>query len=666
MLYFVYRQAYGEIDDSGCRFLLGDHIGNLYLLVLNKIDNAAVTSLSVELLGKTSQPSTLSYLDSGIVFVGSTMGDSMLVKLHANPFDQTQPQNFVEVIDQIPNIGPVVDFCVVDLDRQGQGQIITCSGIGFDGSLRVIRNGIGFAEQASIDLPGVKGIWSMKKRLSDEFDSYLILTFVGETRVLGMNSEDELDEIDFNGFDTNAGTLWCGNVMHDQYVQVTNHEVRLLSQTGFAALWKPASSEKMIMASGNASQIAIGTSDGEIIILDVENGTIAEIGRMNVGCEISCLDVTPLSETETKSEVLVVGTWSLKIILYSIRTFEKLSEFNIGGEVMPRSVLLGRFDGTPYVLCGLGDGMLITFRIDGQMLVDKKKLAIGTKSINLRSFVTGAIRHVFAACDRPTVIYNQNGKLMFSNLNESEVDYIAGFSTQNFPESLAIVKSGSLVIGMMDQIQRLHVRTVPLNEQPRRIAHQASSKSLLVAITSALLGLADHVDSVRLIDDQTFETLDVFKLGADEMVCSVFSGNLANETMEYYFVGTAFTPPREPEPSKVWHEFMKIFELTMEVYRVVISCCFCGIQGRILVFEVSKGKLHLMAEKETKGAVYAIKVINGNLLAGINSRVQVYNWETKNDVRELIPTCSHAGHIVACFLDTIGEDHILVGKIFQN
>lgn len=85
-----------------------------------------------------------------------------------------------------------------------------------------------------------------------------------------------------------------------------------------------------------------------------------------------------------------------------------------------------------------------------------------------------------------------------------------------------------------------------------------------------------------------------------------------------------------------------------------------------MVFEVSKGKLHLMAEKETKGAVYAIKVINGNLLAGINSRVQVYNWETKNDVKELIPTCSHAGHIVACFLDTIGEDHILVGKIFQN
>lgn len=29
--------------------------------------------------------------------------------------------------------------------------------------------------------------------------------------------------------------------------------------------------------------------------------------------------------------------------------------------------------------------------------------------------------HVFAASDRPTVIYGSNNKLLFSNLNENEV-----------------------------------------------------------------------------------------------------------------------------------------------------------------------------------------------------------------------------------------------------
>ena len=34
---------------------------------------------------------------------------------------------------------------------------MTCSGAFKDGSLRIIRNGIGINEQATIELPGIKG-----------------------------------------------------------------------------------------------------------------------------------------------------------------------------------------------------------------------------------------------------------------------------------------------------------------------------------------------------------------------------------------------------------------------------------------------------------------------------------------------------------------------------
>eukprot|EP00962_Isochrysis_galbana_P041697 scaffold15383_cov61-Isochrysis_galbana.AAC.1 len=46
------------------------------------------------------------------------------------------------------NTGPIVDFVVLDPERQGQGQLVACSGARRDGSLRVIRTGIGFVEQA--------------------------------------------------------------------------------------------------------------------------------------------------------------------------------------------------------------------------------------------------------------------------------------------------------------------------------------------------------------------------------------------------------------------------------------------------------------------------------------------------------------------------------------
>jgi len=41
-------------------------------------------------------------------------------------------------------------------------QLVTCSGAYKEGSLRIIRNGIGIHEHASIDLAGIKG-WSTSR-----------------------------------------------------------------------------------------------------------------------------------------------------------------------------------------------------------------------------------------------------------------------------------------------------------------------------------------------------------------------------------------------------------------------------------------------------------------------------------------------------------------------
>lgn len=33
------------------------------------------------------------------------------------------------MLDTFMNLGPIVDMCVIDLERQGQGQVVTCSGM---------------------------------------------------------------------------------------------------------------------------------------------------------------------------------------------------------------------------------------------------------------------------------------------------------------------------------------------------------------------------------------------------------------------------------------------------------------------------------------------------------------------------------------------------------
>ena len=56
---------------------------------------------------------------------------------------------------------------------------------------------------------------------------------------------------------------------------------------------------------------------------------------------------------------------------------------------------------------------------------------------------------------------------------------------------------------------------------------------------------------MRLIDDQTFETVDVLPLHRYEMACSCTSLTLADDPNPYYVVGTAYAIPDEQEPTKV-------------------------------------------------------------------------------------------------------------------
>jgi hypothetical protein len=41
-------------------------------------------------------------------------------------------------VDTFTNLGPILDMVLVDLEKQGQGQLVTCSGAYKDGGLRLV------------------------------------------------------------------------------------------------------------------------------------------------------------------------------------------------------------------------------------------------------------------------------------------------------------------------------------------------------------------------------------------------------------------------------------------------------------------------------------------------------------------------------------------------
>jgi hypothetical protein len=68
--------------------------------------------------------------------------------------------------------------------------------------------------------------------------------------------------------------------------------------------------------------------------------------------------------------------------------------------------------------------------------------------------------YVFAATDRPAIVHERNGKLVYSPVNESNVTMLCSFSTEPFPGALAMAKDDCLMVAQIDAIQKLHIRCV--------------------------------------------------------------------------------------------------------------------------------------------------------------------------------------------------------------
>ena len=650
---FACFKAVGQLDADGSRWLLGDHLGFLHVLVLAHLDGV-VTGLALEKLGQTSQASTLSYLDNGIVYVGSCFGDSQLVQL----LTEVEDGSFVKEIERFSSLGPIVDFVVVDLERQGQGQVVTCSGAFKDGSLRIVRNGIGINEQASLALSGIKGMWALSSS-GAVHETHVVLSFISETRVLAM-LDDELSEVELPGFDADTATVFCANFGACHVVQATALALRLVDATSFELLeeWRAPAGNAISMACTDQKYALLATTGKQLYLFALVGSQLAEQASTLMANDVACIalwshftneDEASVMETDdTVLSLAAVGLWTdLSLRLLTTPTLAELCDEPLGVDVIPRSLLFATFEGKNYLLCALGDGRLMSFGISPTaeeakpVLGERKVVPLGTQPVSLTRFWSKGTQYIFACSDRPAVVHSANQKLLYSNVNVKEVTHMAPFNSEAFPECLAIASDDALLIGTIDEIQKLHIRTVQLHEQPRRLCHVESARAFAVLTMHTRMrddGQEVETNYLRLLDDQTFERCDSFELKRQESALAILPVTFETEPdVVFLGVGTAFQRLEEPEPSG----------------------------GRLLIFSLNERKLDLKHETPTSGAVYALDSFQGKLLAGINNKLQLFEWLPCTRAPKLERRAEHCGHILVLYVQSRG-DFILVGDLMKS
>ena len=277
-------------------------------------------------------------------------------------------------------------------------------------------------------------------------------------------------------------------------MQVIPSGARLIRCDTLALVFEYRAPRTITVAVGNGDQLALALSGGEIVTLEVDavKQTLVQVASATLDQDIACLSLygadegppggMSMVELGVKSTILAVGMWTDNSVrLFAAQTMQELSRTQLGVESQAQArdvalVSLGEPSSlTLYLMVGLGDGTLITFIVDFQdglpKTTTRRRVVIGTHPISLTCFSNAGLPCVFASCDRPTVLSTRNGKLMFSVVNILEVTGMSPFHSEMFPECLALSSETGLMIGTVDEIQKLHVQTYPLGESPRRIAH---------------------------------------------------------------------------------------------------------------------------------------------------------------------------------------------------
>ena len=367
--------------------------------------------------------------------------------------------------------------------------------------------------------------------------------------------------------------------------------------------------------------------------------------------------------------------------------------------------MIENLEGIPYLFVSLGDGSVISFIIykSGEskkkqtyQLTERRRVVLGTQPTILKKFHSNKpilTNNIFACSDRPSVISSTNQKLVYSSVNLKQVEYMCEINAQSYSNSLALLSAGTLRIGTMDSIQKLHIRSVQLNETARRISYQAEtqtfgiitlrvdamtatgeSKPLLPCASTQCSNIqylkpssfqalndtqtqplssgptssknADNqvnqngqcgtqiIHSFLVLDQNTFEVLHSVQFQPSEFAVSILSMSFESDpTSAYYVIGCSFVNDDDPEPKA----------------------------GRICIFKYNENKLVQVCEKEIKGAPYNMQNYNGKLLVSISNCLKLYEFKD-NQLNQL---ASYTDNVYIVNLKC-KNDFVLVGDLIKS
>ncbi|CAO3622243.1 unnamed protein product [Cunninghamella echinulata] len=637
--------TYELIDDNPHQYILGDTSGTLYFLSIRTNKNQ-VTDLHVQYLGEASVCSTIVYMGSDIVFFGSAQGDSMLKKII-----REHGKLRLETMEVYPNLGPITDFCLFDLNKLGRQTMVCCSGINNSGSLRVIQNGYDFDEQVKIPIDGVQKIWSLNLNEVNpkvSCNKLMVLSMINCTRIIyhkygdswGLKEGNPPNFVDLDQPTIALSYLGNGNIL-----QITPLHIRLTRPTDNKVdiLWTPIQGTTIHSAVMGRDYIVIACSRGRLVIFEFSSGSGRFVQARDVGLstEVSCLDIK--NGIGGEKSYLAVGSWTgKKIQLFSLPDFTIVTTDTID-ELVPYNIKFQKLQDISYLFVSFGDGTVMHYKINKNMkLAEKRQISLGTHPVILYPIVHNSENVILAATNQPTIISSIHNQLIYSSINIKNVTAFAISQNQPWKGSFLMATNDSIHVGTLDRIRKLHHTKISLNKKmARRIAYHEESQSIILGTAELIRnpdnGLEKSTGWISLYDANTFKEMDTHELMENELIESICIARVFDKEQLYIFVGTAITT-------------------NLKEY------------GRIIMYKIKNDKkLHMVDNVPVSGVVYSIKSYMNSVIASVNGSIYfLSSIENEANHDEKFNFLQKKDSKVAVLDIDTNQDLILTGDILHS
>lgn len=103
---------------------------------------------------------------------------------------------------------------------------------------------------------------------ADEFDAYIIVSFVNATLVLSIG--DTVEEVTDSGFLGTTPTLCCSALGDDALVQVYPDGIRHIRADRRVNEWKAPNKKTIVRCAVNQRQVVIALSGGELVYFEMD------------------------------------------------------------------------------------------------------------------------------------------------------------------------------------------------------------------------------------------------------------------------------------------------------------------------------------------------------------------------------------------------------------